>query len=231
MAALTSSRNTPELADLGRIQVYPVEAGTIIYLGSMVALNAAGNAVPASNVSGLKLVGRAERVHNGIPGQNADNTGGSAGAISVVCRRGVFRFADGDSSIGSAQIGSLAFAVDDNSVSANDGTITQVTSQAVTFDASSAPQVMPLGHAGIVRGSVVVKNSGNTVTYVENTDYVVGYDAGLLALVGGAIAPASTVNVSYQWSNRSRSVAGTIVNLDSSGQIWIDFTRQSASAL
>ena len=56
MAALTSARNTPEMADLGRIQAYPVEANTVVYLGSMVALNAAGNAVPASSIGGLHLV-------------------------------------------------------------------------------------------------------------------------------------------------------------------------------
>ena len=81
MAALTSARNTPEMADFGRIQVYPVEANTVIYLGAIMALNAAGDAVPASSTTGLRIVGRAERVFNGIPGQNADNTGGAAGAI------------------------------------------------------------------------------------------------------------------------------------------------------
>jgi hypothetical protein len=69
------------------------------------------------------------------------------------------------------------------------------------------------------------------VTYTENTDYVVDYYAGLIALIGGAIAPAAAVNVSYQWSNRSRSVAGTIVSLDPSGQVWVDFTRQSIAAV
>ena len=54
MAALTNSRNTPELADGGRMQVYPVEANTTVYLGSIVALNANGNAVPASSNAGLK---------------------------------------------------------------------------------------------------------------------------------------------------------------------------------
>src|SRR5271163_4531578 len=102
MAALTTSRNTPEMADLGRIQVYPVEANTIVYLGSMAALNAAGNAVPASSTAGLKLAGRADRVHNGMPGQDANNTGGAAGAISVVCRRSVFMYAVNDGSIAAA---------------------------------------------------------------------------------------------------------------------------------
>ena len=60
MAALTSARNTPEMADGGRVAVYPVEANTKIYLGSMVALNAAGNAAPAATATGLKVIGRAE---------------------------------------------------------------------------------------------------------------------------------------------------------------------------
>ena len=48
MAALTNSRNTPEIADDGRIRVFGVEANTNVFLGRMVALNANGNAVPAS---------------------------------------------------------------------------------------------------------------------------------------------------------------------------------------
>ena len=48
MAALTNSRNTPEMADGGRIRVINVEANTTVFLGGMVAVNANGNAVPAS---------------------------------------------------------------------------------------------------------------------------------------------------------------------------------------
>ncbi|MGH7001744.1 MAG: hypothetical protein ACREEA_09590, partial [Stellaceae bacterium] len=79
MAALTNSRNTPEFADDGRMQVYPVEANTTIYLGSMAALDANGYAVPASSVAGLKLLGRTEMVFNGLPGQDAVNNPGAAG--------------------------------------------------------------------------------------------------------------------------------------------------------
>src|SRR5580704_16950208 len=96
MAALTNSRNTPELADGGRTMVYPVEANTTVYLGSVVALNANGNAVPASSVANLKLIGRAETVYNGIPGQDAVNNPGAAGAVSIVARRGVFMYAVND---------------------------------------------------------------------------------------------------------------------------------------
>src|SRR5579859_4495074 len=134
MAALTNSRNTPEFADDGRMQVYPVEANTTLYLGSMAALNTNGNAVPASSVAGLKIVGRTEMVVNGIPGQDAVNNPGAAGAISIVARRGVFMFAVNDATIGAAQVGEMAFAVDDNSVSASDGgSATAVSAQSVTF--------------------------------------------------------------------------------------------------
>ncbi len=87
MAALTNSRNTPEMGDGGRFRVYPVEANTSVFLGGMVALDAAGNAVQASatttTANALKVIGRAERVYHGIPGENAINNLG-AGALSIV---------------------------------------------------------------------------------------------------------------------------------------------------
>src|SRR5260370_9887354 len=123
MAALSNSRNTREMADGGRMRVYPVEANTNIYLGGIVALNAAGNAVPASatttTANALKVIGRAEYVKNGIPGQNATNNPGVAGAISITARKGVFMYAT-DGSVGAAQIGLECFALDDNTVTALD---------------------------------------------------------------------------------------------------------------
>ena len=123
MAALSNSRNTPEMADGGRMRVLPVEANTNIYLGGIVALNAAGNAVPASatttTANALKVVGRAEYVKNGIPGQNAINNPGAAGAISITARKGVFLYAS-DGSVGAAQLGLNCFALDDNTVTALD---------------------------------------------------------------------------------------------------------------
>lgn len=231
MAALTSARNTPEMADFGRMQVYPVEANTVIYLGAMVALNANGNAVPASSAAGLRIVGRAERVFNGIPGQNADNTGGAAGAISIVARRGVFMYADNDNSIAQPQVGTLAFAVDDNSVSASDGSgATAVAATAFTLPASGAPQMVALGHENVSK--VVVTSSPAGTTYVEGTDYVVNYQSGLvMSAPGGAIAAGATVLISYSWGAPTRSIAGRIANLDPSGEVWVDFWHQSVLAI
>jgi hypothetical protein len=123
MAALTTARNTPEMADGGRMRSYPVEANTNIFLGGILALNAAGNAVPASATTtvanALKVVGRAERVTNGIPGQNALNNPGAAGAIAITARKGVFLYST-DGSVGAAQVGQVCFALDDNNVTATD---------------------------------------------------------------------------------------------------------------
>jgi len=232
MAALTNSRNTPELADAGRMQVYPVEANTTLYLGSMAALNTNGNAVPASSVAGLKIVGRTEMVVNGIPGQDAVNNPGAAGAISIVARRGVFLYAVNDGSIAAAQVGQTAFAVDDNSVSASDGSgATAVVAQSTVFPTATAPQIVALGHENVSKVRVHSTSGGGTV-YVEGTDYVVDNPAGLIMLVsGGAIAAGATVYTDYNWGAPTRSAAGRIVNTDASGQVWIDFWHQGVAAI
>jgi len=123
MAALTSSRNTPEMADGGRIRVVNVEANTTVFLGSMVAIDAAGNAVPASatttTANAQKVIGRAEYLVNGIPAQNAVNNPGVAGALQIAIRKGVFLYSQ-ESSITAAAVGSPCFALDDNNVTATD---------------------------------------------------------------------------------------------------------------
>jgi|SRR5579862_4888710 hypothetical protein len=145
MAALTSSRNTPEMADSGRIRVINVEANTTIYLGGMVAVNSNGNAVPAAatttTANALKVIGRAEYVVNGIPAQNAVNNPGAAGALQIAVRKGVFMYSQ-DNSIAAAALGSQCFALDDNNVTATDrasGASVQqyaVAGQVVAIDAS-----------------------------------------------------------------------------------------------
>jgi hypothetical protein len=145
MAALTSSRNTPEMADGGRIRVLNVEANTTIFLGSMVAINAAGNAIPASatttTANAEKVIGRAEYVVNGVSAQNAVNNPGAAGAIQIAARKGVFMYSQ-DSSVTAAAVGGPCFALDDNTVTATDrasGASVQqyaVAGQVVAIDAS-----------------------------------------------------------------------------------------------
>lgn len=123
MAGLTNSRNTPELSDAGRMRVFGVEANTNVYLGGILALDANGYAVPASatttTANAQRIIGRAESVVNGIPGENALNNPGAAGAISITARKGVFLF-DQDNSITLADLGMVCFALDDHTVTATD---------------------------------------------------------------------------------------------------------------
>ena len=88
---------------------------------------------------------------------------------------------------------------------------------------------MNLGHENVAKVKVHSTSGGGTF-YVEGTDYVVDYPAGLVMLVsGGAIAAAATVFSDYNWGAPTRSAAGRIVGLDPSGQVWIDFWHQAAA--
>ena len=88
-------------------------------------------------------------------------------------------YAVNDASIAAAQVGQMAFAVDDNSVSASDGSgATAVVAQSTTFPASTSAQIVSLGHESIAKVKVHSTSGGGTV-YVEGTDYVVDYQAGL----------------------------------------------------
>lgn len=115
--ALSADRNTP-MRD-GSILNLPVAAAKKIFAGALVARDASGNATPGAVATTLRGVGRAEA--------HADNTGGTAGAISVDIRKGIFRFdnsASGDL-ITNADIGADCFIVDDHTVAKTNGTSTR----------------------------------------------------------------------------------------------------------
>jgi hypothetical protein len=140
--ALSSSRNTSEYATPRRVTI-PVEASTTIYLGSMVGVNAAGNAVPAT--SALRVVGRAESVFRGIPGADAINTG-AAGAIKIEVLVGCFSWAINASDITQANIDQLCYAVDDQTVSSsNSAGARPVAGRIVALDPSTGGVFVDMG--------------------------------------------------------------------------------------
>ena len=81
--ALTSERDTAEIANGARSLVIPVKGATTIYQGSLVALDADGYAIPGKKAEGLTAAGRAE--------ETVDNSGAD-GAATVKVSRGVFVF-------------------------------------------------------------------------------------------------------------------------------------------
>jgi hypothetical protein len=111
----TDQQGTPDVV-LPQLLNFPVEAATTIYGGALVATNAAGNAVPASASTALKLWGRCERqvVNTTAAGY------GAAGALTVQVHAGVFYFSNSTSDIDATSVGKACYAVDDNNVSLSD---------------------------------------------------------------------------------------------------------------
>jgi hypothetical protein len=97
----------------------PVEAASKIFGGTIVCLNAAGNAVKGSTALALKAIGRAR--------STADNTAGAAAAIGVETETGTFRFANSAAGdlIARADIGADCFIVDDQTVAKTNGGATR----------------------------------------------------------------------------------------------------------
>ncbi|TAN59652.1 hypothetical protein EPN18_10140 [bacterium] len=103
--ALTEDRDTSMRE--GVFHSFGAGANSKIFAGSIGAVNAAGYAVPASDTAGLRVVGRVD--------SRVDNTGGADGALTVVMREGVFKFAG--SGLTSADVGKQCYVVDDQTIS------------------------------------------------------------------------------------------------------------------
>jgi hypothetical protein len=105
--AATAEINTPERP--GITTSYPVAADTKIFAGTIVALNTSGDALPAADTAGLRVVGRAE--------ETIDNTDGSAGDLKINVKEGVFKFANsGTDAVDAGDRGKICFVEDDNTV-------------------------------------------------------------------------------------------------------------------
>lgn len=103
---LTAARDTAQ-RDGSRVSI-GMASNTTIYAGAMVAINTSGYAVPASDTAGYLVVGRAE--------ETVDNSGTAGdGALNIEVRRGVFRWANGDT-FTIADVGALAYVKDDATV-------------------------------------------------------------------------------------------------------------------
>ncbi len=124
-----ADRKTP-MRD-GRMIVIGVAAATLIEAGKLVAVSAAGYAVPAADTAGLKVMGRAaERV---------DNTAGAAGDLSVeIDRQAAFLLKISTTSpVAQADIGSNVM-VEDAATVAKDTTNDIVAGKLLGFESGGA---------------------------------------------------------------------------------------------
>jgi hypothetical protein len=184
MAALASQRNTPEYATPRRLPL-PVEASTKIYLGSLVGVNAAGNAVPAT--SALIVIGRADNVVNGVPGIDADNSAGAAGAIKIEVVRGCFSWDINAGDIVQANVGQVAYAVDDHTVSSSSN-----------------------GGSRPIAGRIIGLDPATGGVFIDSTETSSGA-AGLLSLVGvGVAAPGAVTLAGAVVGQKVLAILGTL---------------------
>lgn len=180
MTALTQARNTPSL--FGDRLEPPVAAAATIHQGSLVCLDASGNAVPGSTATGLKAIGRA--------GEAADNSAGAAGDTRVLVEPGVFRWANsaGADAIDRGLIGRVCWIVDDQTVAATPAGGTR----------SPAGTVWDVDALGVwVRsGPAETAAAGGTVHLTLAVPSLVGADAGVVRLpspVAGTVTAVRTV--------------------------------------
>lgn len=126
--ALTKDRDTPRRDGVDFSA--PLAAATVMHAGSIFCINAAGYGTPGATATTLKAVG--------VTQARADNSGGSAGAVSGTYRKGVFRFknsASGDL-IALADVNADCYVVDDETVAKTNGSNTRsVAGKIVDVDA------------------------------------------------------------------------------------------------
>jgi uncharacterized lipoprotein NlpE involved in copper resistance len=107
MAAATTPISTPERPGLSAQQ--DVAASTVIYAGTLVALDASGNAKPASNTANLRVIGIAQ--------ETVDNSAGAAGDLKILVKPGVFVVNNaGVNPVTKAHVGSVVYVSSDNEV-------------------------------------------------------------------------------------------------------------------
>ena len=131
MAALTADRNTSiKAGGPARARVGDVAAATTIFKGSVVAKDAAGHLVPASDTAGLKVLGIAE--------ETVDNSAGAAAAKTCSYITGVeAELENAGGAIVQASKHALCYVADDQSVTtAAVGVNDIVVGQVVSFTAA-----------------------------------------------------------------------------------------------
>ncbi|HLP01678.1 MAG TPA: hypothetical protein VK163_06605 [Opitutaceae bacterium] len=130
MSAATTNLNIDERP--GNFLGLIVAAATTIYLGILVARDAAGKAVPASDTPGLRVMGRAEH--------------GATAAEVVQVKRGIFRYNNSaTNALTAASVGKLCVVEDDNTVASTStnkivaGRVVEVDSDGVWVDTADIP--------------------------------------------------------------------------------------------
>jgi len=192
-AALTAERLTPSRS--GSSLSLNVAAGTTIYAGAMVAVDASGNATNAGDVANLKVVGRAE--------STVDNSSGTNGQLTISVAVGIFRWAN-EANVSDANIGDVCYVVDNQTVSVTNsgsqsiiaGIVTDVDVNGVWVDSNRRQDAAVAATSLAVAGAATVGTTLGVTgisTFSDNVN-ISGTLTNAGAIVGaGAITAATTV--------------------------------------
>lgn len=213
MAQLTANRDTP--ARSGET-VALLQGSNVIYRGSMVAVDAAGKAVAASDTASTKVVGRAQSMQ--------DNTGTAYSATRTIdVRRGLFRWTNGGV-FTIANIGDFAYVEDDATVTtaalaSNDiiaGIIVDVDADGVWVDTYAIPAIGAGSFAAItaagnaaVGGTLAVTGNttlGGTAGITGNT--TIGANKVVITAASGNIVTKGTIGAGANGTEFTVSSAG-----------------------
>lgn len=144
MTILIADRNTPGYS--GEIREQPIGAASRIFVGALLMRNAAGFIIRGATAPGSFGVGVAE--------DRADNTAGANGALNARYRTGLtarFRNSAAADLIVQADVGKVAWIVDDDQVAKTNGTATR--SPAGIIEAVDAQGVWVRFDEAILRAS------------------------------------------------------------------------------
>lgn len=148
----TAPRMTDERR--GQLRYFPLAAATKIFQGVQVALDASGNAVNASDTAGLRVIGRAE--------ETVDNTGGSAGDLSINVKVGTFKWANsGTQALDPDDKGKICF-VEDNTTVAETSTHKVKAGRMVELDDAGASVWVDSAHAQVVPVALTLGSTNGT---------------------------------------------------------------------
>ena len=151
MTALAADRKTAYRE--GVYYDFPMAASELVYAGSLVALDAAGNLTSATAATAKTVVGRAEA--------NVDNSSGAIGALTCKVKAGAFKWANsGTDAIAKTEIGEQAYVEDDQTVAK-----TGALSAGIIVDFDSDGVWVFSGPAAI--GGSVVKSAKVTLTATQ----------------------------------------------------------------
>ena len=208
MTALAAERNTQSLGPVLDTQDYPVGASTTIWQGSLVSLNAAGYAVPASTAATQFAVGRAK---------STVVNAGANGAKTIAVETGTFKWENsaGGDAVAQAEVGDFCWIVDDQTVAKTSNSGAR----------SRAGRITAVDAGGVwVTTNFAVPQDVVTLTGDERlTTKVVGFKSAVITFVTGAatITAAqggfrfidSTATNSTVTLSTSGAVAGDVIHI------------------